>query len=431
MTIPPLTTGTATGATVTHDPAQGEPHDWLLSVRELSVHFDTPRGVVEAVDGVSFELRPGETLALVGETGCGKSVTARSLMRLVPTPPGHYPSGEVLLRSKEVGHDHAGPGEGLGEDTIDMLTLPMAEVTRIRGDRIAMIFQDPGKALNPSLTVRRQVGEVFGEHRWRSLLESAGQDPDDASRLARAVAKQRRGTLSGRLLQLRDRRLSRRLREALDKAVEQSLAETGIPNPRKVMNSYPHELSGGMKQRVMIAQALACNPDLLIADEPTTALDVTIQARILKLIADLQQRRGTAVLYITHDLSLVRQLADRLAVMYAGRVVEVGPVDEVLQHPLHPYTQGLLAAIPHAQTARGELAAIPGTVPQLVAPPPQCHFQSRCLHAAESCREVIPLLAGPGSHEVACLRYPASGQRAELDVRRLPEPAGAPTEART
>ncbi len=189
------------------------------------------------------------------------------------------------------------------------------------------------------------------------------------------------------------------------------------------MRSYPHELSGGMKQRVMIAQALACDPDVLVADEPTTALDVTIQARILQLIADLQQRRGTAVLYITHDLSLVRQLADRLAVMYAGRIVEIGPVDTVLERPLHPYTQGLLAAIPRAGTPRGELAAIPGTVPQLVDPPPQCHFHSRCPHAADACRESVPLLAGAAGHDVACLRYPDSVQRSGADRTRLPEPA--------
>lgn len=403
---------------LTHDPTPEERDDWLLSVRDLRVHFDTPRGVVEAVDGVSFDLKQGETLALVGETGCGKSVTARSLMRLVPTPPGRYPSGQVLLRGRAA--DGAAPA-------VDMLTEPMARVTRSRGDRIAMIFQDPGKALNPSLTVRRQVAEVFGEHRWRTLLASAGADPDKVGRLARRVAQQRSGASARRVLGLLDRRLARGLRAELDRAVERSLAETGIPNPKKVMNSYPHELSGGMKQRVMIAQALACDPDLLIADEPTTALDVTIQARILQLIADLQERHGTAVLYITHDLSLVRQLADRLAVMYAGRVVEIGPVDDVLGNPLHPYTQGLLAAIPRAGTPRGELAAIAGSVPQLVAPPPQCHFHTRCPYSSAACETVVPLLARreDAPHSVACLRYPDSGQRARID-NDLPEPAHSP-----
>ncbi len=401
--------------TKTHEQSADPTEDWLLSVRDLRVHFDTPRGVVQAVDGVSFDLRRGETLALVGETGCGKSVTARSLMRLIPTPPGSYPTGSVLLRG-------AGAESGPPGDVVDILTLPMSDVTRIRGDKIAMIFQDPGKALNPSLTIKRQVAEVFGEHRWRALLEGAGADPDQVGRLARGVAQQRSGSLSRHFLSLTNRRLARRLSDGLDRAVESSLAETGIPNPRKVMKSYPHELSGGMKQRVMIAQALACDPDLLIADEPTTALDVTIQARILQLIADLQDRRGTAVLYITHDLSLVRQLADRLAVMYAGRVAEIGPVDSVLHNPLHPYTRGLLEAIPHARTARGDLAAIPGTVPQLVSPPPQCHFHSRCSFAEKACQQVVPLLTSTADegHEVACLRYADSGQRSQFAGSELP-----------
>jgi oligopeptide/dipeptide ABC transporter ATP-binding protein len=409
----------ATTPSIVRDRGARAVDDWLVSVRDLRVHFDTPRGTVEAVGGVSFDLRRGETLALVGETGCGKSVTARTLMRLVQTPPGHYPTGSVLLR------DPAG-----GPDAIDLLQAPISEVTRIRGDRIAMIFQDPGKALNPSLTIRRQVSEAFAEHRWRSLLEQAGADPDRAGPLARRVVRQRGGAPSRRALQLQDRALARRLRQALDRAVERSLAETGIPNPRKVMASYPHELSGGMKQRVMIAQALACDPDLLIADEPTTALDVTIQARILDLISDLQARSGTAVLYITHDLSLVRQLADRLAVMYAGRIVEIGNADDVLSRPLHPYTAGLLAAIPQAGTRRGELAAIPGTVPQLVAPPPQCHFCTRCPHAAPACGEVVPLLSqtSGNEHSVACLRYPDSGQRDFLDLERLPNRATAGAE---
>jgi len=384
--------------------------DWLLRVEDLSVHFHTPRGVVQAVDHITFEVRPKETLALVGETGCGKSVTARSIMKLVPEPPGEYASGSILLRSPSTGA------------VIDMLTAPMDQVRATRGDRIAMIFQDPGKALNPSLTIGRQLAEVFGEHRARMLLTQAGIDPDHAPVGSGAIASQRAGVIRRNFFHLTHPGQSRALRAAVDDAVINALSDTGIPNPRKVMSSYPHELSGGMKQRVMIAQALACDPDLLIADEPTTALDVTIQARILDLINDLQQRRGTAILYITHDLSLVRQFADRLAVMYAGRMVESGPALEVLKAPQHPYTQGLLAAIPRAGTPRGQLAAIAGSVPQLVDPPPQCHFSSRCGWSAEVCTTHVPHLIGlPGERKVACLRFEQASsigvEEAEMPLR--------------
>jgi oligopeptide/dipeptide ABC transporter ATP-binding protein len=368
--------------------------DWLLRVEDLSVHFRTPRGVVQAVDHVSFEVKPKETLALVGETGCGKSVTARSIMKLVPEPPGEYASGAVLLRNLKTGA------------VTDMLSAPMDQVRATRGDRIAMIFQDPGKALNPSLTIGRQLAEVFGEHRAAMLLTQAGIDPEKGPIGSGSIASQRAGVLRRNFFHLTRRGHSRAIRAAVDDAVMSALSDTGIPNPRKVMSSYPHELSGGMKQRVMIAQALACDPDLLIADEPTTALDVTIQARILDLINDMQQRRGTAILYITHDLSLVRQFADRLAVMYAGRIVESGPALEVLKSPQHPYTQGLLAAIPRAGTPRGKLAAIAGSVPQLIDPPAQCHFSSRCTWCAEACTSHIPnLIHMPGDRDVACLRF--------------------------
>lgn len=388
--------------TVTHD-------DWLLRVNDLSVHFHTPRGVVQAVDHISFEVKPNETLALVGETGCGKSVTARSIMKLVPDPPGDYASGSILLRNPSTG------------SVIDMLSAPMDQVRATRGDRIAMIFQDPGKALNPSLTIGRQLAEVFGEHRAAMLLTNAGIDPEKAPYGSTAVANQRAGVLRRTFFRITHRGQSRALQAAVDEAVMDALADTGIPNPRKVMTSYPHELSGGMKQRVMIAQALACDPDLLIADEPTTALDVTIQARILDLINDMQRRRGTAILYITHDLSLVRQFADRLAVMYAGRIVETGPALEVLASPQHPYTQGLLAAIPRAGTPRGQLAAIAGSVPQLIDPPPQCHFSSRCTWCAQACTTHVPaLIALPGSRAVACLRF-ESADRIGAQSSQMPQ----------
>jgi oligopeptide/dipeptide ABC transporter ATP-binding protein len=365
----------------------------LLRVEDLSVHFRSSKGVAHAVDHVTFDIKPHETLALVGETGCGKSVTARSILRLVPEPPGEYASGSVFLRNAD------------GSET-DILAAPTKQVRAIRGDRISMIFQDPGKALNPGLTIGRQLAEVFGEHRLSMLFENAEMTGSKPSWLAQRVAQQRANGVQKLMFDLTSRGASKRLQKAIDESVMNALADTGIPNPRKIMKSYPHELSGGMKQRVMIAQALACDPDLLIADEPTTALDVTIQARILELIHQMQQRRGMAILYITHDLSLVREFADRVAVMYAGRIVEMGPSADVLASPQHPYTQGLLNAIPRAATPRGELAAIPGTVPQLIEPPAQCHFATRCEFASAACRSVIPasLTIGPG-RTVACHRF--------------------------
>ena len=367
--------------------------DWLLRVQDLSVHFHSRKGVVHAVDNVTFEIAPGETLALVGETGCGKSVTARSILKLVPEPPGEYASGTISLKQKN------------GSVT-EILSAPMREVLGIRGERISMIFQDPGKALNPALTIGRQVSEVFAQHRLALIFEQANLDLSKASRLEKRVITQQANILQTRFFELTQRRRAAALEKSLDKLVERALADTGIPNPGKIMSSYPHELSGGMKQRVMIAQALACDPDLLIADEPTTALDVTIQARILELIKEMQRKRGMAVLYITHDLSLVREFADRVAVMYAGRIVETGPSKQVLQSPQHPYTKGLLGAIPHRRTSRGELAAIPGSVPQLVSPPAQCHFFSRCKWAADACKQVVPRLQPIVSGRmVSCLRF--------------------------
>lgn len=384
--------------------------DWLLRVQDLSVHFHSGKGVVHAVDKVSFEIAPGETLALVGETGCGKSVTARSILKLVPEPPGEYASGSIELNQKN------------GTVT-DILSAPTKEVLGIRGERISMIFQDPGKALNPALTIGKQVSEVFAQHRLQMIFEQAGIDWSKASSFEKRFVMQRTNLIQTRFFELTQKSKAVALKKSMDKSVERALADTGIPNPRKIMSSYPHELSGGMKQRVMIAQALACDPDLLIADEPTTALDVTIQARILELIQEMQKKRGMAVLYITHDLSLVREFADRIAVMYAGRIVETGPSLQVLQSPQHPYTQGLLGAIPHRRTPRGELAAIPGSVPQLVSPPAQCHFASRCKWAAEACKQVVPRLQPiENKRMVACLRF-EEATAYELPSLSMPEPA--------
>ena len=381
----------------THDRAT---QPLVASVRDLKVYFQAKAGVVHAVDGVSFDIRDGETLGLVGETGCGKSVTARSFIRLVPSPPGIYAGGEIDFWSTEVRRN--------GGDPIDLLDIPHEEMLEIRGDRIAMIFQDPGKALNPALSIRSQVAEVFYQHRSEDILEPLGGE--NAPRLIRRAARQQSNSFERFLLMLPPwRAKTEKLRERVDVLVADALKETQIPNPRAIMDSYPHELSGGMKQRVLIAQALACNPDLLIADEPTTALDVTIQARILELIAELQARLETSVLYISHDLSLVKEICDRVAVMYAGRIVETGTTEEVFSDPKHPYTRGLMAAVPSALHKRGELAAIEGTVPELVDPPPACRFNTRCPFAVEICRTTDPGLVLVGAeHTVACFAYDTS-----------------------
>ena len=391
----------------------GEGTSNVASVRDLKVHFQSKRGVVHAVDGVSFDIRDGETLGLVGETGCGKSVTGRSFLRLLPVPPGILAGGSVTF------HPHAvcGACEGSGCDTcggagrqamaggsVDLLNVSTEEMRRIRGDRIAMIFQDPGKALNPTLTIGAQLSEVFLQHRTAEILERAGLSPDTSGVILRYASQEPRFG-DGWFLKLPGTRgMRQQVEAAVAKMVANALADTQIPNPAKLMERYPHELSGGMRQRVMIAQALACNPDLLIADEPTTALDVTVEARILELIRELQQRRKTSVLYISHDLSLVKRICDRVAVMYAGRIVEIGPTSDVFANPRHPYTRGLMAAVPTAGTPRGKLAAIRGTVPELVNPPRACRFTQRCPYETSACRNNDPELQRVSdAHSVACL----------------------------
>jgi peptide/nickel transport system ATP-binding protein len=320
----------------------------VLEVKNLQTVFFTASGLFRAVDDVSFTVGRGETLAIVGESGCGKSVTALSIMRLVPDPPGRIVGGSVTL-------------EGT-----DLLGVSDAEMRRIRGNRISMIFQEPMTSLNPVLTIGRQIAETVKLHQ----------------------------NLSGDA--------------AKERAVEM-LRLVHIPDAETRLRQYPHELSGGMRQRVMIAMALACNPQVLIADEPTTALDVTIQAQILDLIAELKDKLGTAVILITHDLGVVAETAQRVVVMYAGRKVEEAPVEALFDNPLHPYTRGLMLAIPRLDVdaeeggRRPRLQEIPGMVPLLTRPIVGCAFAARCGLATERCRTVAPpVVDAGGGHTVAC-----------------------------
>jgi peptide/nickel transport system ATP-binding protein len=323
----------------------------LLTVEDLRTYFDLRQGTVKAVDGVGFTLAPHETLAIVGESGCGKSITALSLMRLVPDPPGRIAGGRVELAG------------------VDLLTLGEEEMRAVRGKDIAMIFQEPMTSLNPVLTIGSQIAEAVLLHE-------------------KVNSKQ-----------------------AWQKAVDM-LRLTRIPEPEQRAHEYPHQLSGGMRQRAMIAMALACNPKVLIADEPTTALDVTIQAQILDIILDLQRTLGTAVILITHDLGVVAETAQRVIVMYAGRKVEEAPVEKLFARPQHPYTHGLMGSIPRLPSMRGEdagaverLQEIPGTVPALSNLPPGCVFAPRCAHAEDRCRAQYPAYEEkrPG-HWAACWR---------------------------
>jgi oligopeptide/dipeptide ABC transporter ATP-binding protein len=312
----------------------------LLGVEGLTLEVATDGGPVRLVEEVSFAIGPGEVLGLVGESGCGKSVTAMSVLRLLPEPPTRIAAGAVRFRG------------------LDLARADRRTLKGIRGREIGMIFQEPMTSLNPAFSVGWQLAEALRLH-----------------------TDLRRGALRERLVEV--------------------LRQVGIGAPERRLAQYPHELSGGLRQRVMIAMALACGPRLLIADEPTTALDVTVQLQILELIAALRRETGLAVLLITHDLGLVAEYADRVAVMYAGRIVETGPAASLFARPRHPYTVGLLAARPRLHGAREALVAIPGTVPSPRARPPGCPFQPRCSRRLERCAEMPPL-AGVGGHQVAC-----------------------------
>jgi oligopeptide transport system ATP-binding protein len=316
----------------------------LLSVRNLVTRFRTSRGTITAVNKVSFDVAAGETVAIVGESGSGKSVTALSILRLIPDPPGHIESGEIFFNGK------------------DLLKMDDAEVRAVRGDRIAMIFQEPMSSLNPSLTVGLQVGEPINLHRkatWSVALEKA-RDLLNLVRMSDTASR---------------------------------------------VSAYPHQFSGGMRQRAMIAMALACEPQLIIADEPTTALDVTVQAQILDLLKDLADRNGSALLLITHDLGVVARYADRVVVMYAGRVVESASATELYARPRHPYTRGLMASVPRLDGDTGmRLVPIEGQPPDLASIPSGCAFAPRCRQANDACRNAPPVLREiDQGHHVACI----------------------------
>ncbi|HET8911289.1 MAG TPA: ABC transporter ATP-binding protein [Ktedonobacteraceae bacterium] len=318
--------------------------EYLLEVQDLKTYFKARAGKVRAVDGVNFSIRPGERLGIVGESGCGKSVTALSIMRLIPQPPGIYAGGSILF------------------DDNDLLDMPESGLRKIRGSQIGMIFQDPMTCLNPTMTVGDQIAEGLRIH----------------LKLKKDEAHQRAIAL---------------------------LEQVGIPAAAERVDSYPHQFSGGMRQRVMIATALACNPKLLIADEPTTALDVTVQAQILDLMNAVCQDFKTALILITHDLGVVAGMTDRVVVMYAGKVMEEATTEELFANPCHPYTLGLLASVPRLDEQRiHELATIEGTPPDLLNPPSGCPFMPRCAFARKACREMPPLapVTGNSTHLKAC-----------------------------
>ena len=315
----------------------------ILDVRNLFVEFDTEEGIVKALNGVSFSLKKGEILGIVGETGCGKSVTVYTVLKLLPMPPARIVSGEVIYKGK------------------DLLKLDEEELRKIRGKEIAMIFQEPMTSLNPVFTVGKQLMDVILLHR----------------KVSREEAK-----------------------EIALKALE----DVKMQDPELIMKKYPHELSGGMRQRVMIAMALSCKPEILIADEPTTALDVTIQAQILAIIKEMQSKHDMSVIFITHDLGVVAQLCDRVVVMYAGTVVETAPIDIIFKNPVHPYTRGLLESIPKMDKKQEKLRSIPGMVPNLVSPPPGCRYHPRCERFLKGLcdKEAPKLLEVEKDHFVAC-----------------------------
>jgi oligopeptide/dipeptide ABC transporter ATP-binding protein len=314
----------------------------LLSIRHLEVEFTTERGVIRAIDDVSFDVYPGETLGLVGESGCGKSVTSLAVLGLIPSPPGRITKGSIVLNGTE------------------LVGMPESDYRSIRGSEASMIFQEPMTALNPVFTVASQMTDVLMRHQHMSRKQARGH--------------------------------------AID-----MLAMVGIPSPERRIDEYPHQMSGGMRQRVMIAMAISCGPRLLLADEPTTALDVTTQAQVMEQIVTLQEKLGTAVVLVTHDLGVVAETCSRAVVMYAGTIIEEAPIEDLFDRPRHPYTEGLMKSIPRIRKHKlKELPTIPGTVPDLLTLQPGCRFADRCYKVTDTCRQAEPGLERDGARAVAC-----------------------------
>lgn len=374
-----------------------EQSDILLDVKNLRTYFFTQEGVVKAVDGVNFIIRRDEILGLVGETGCGKSVTALSLLRLVRTP-GEIISGEILFN---------------GDDIVQMSEH---DILNLRGNKATMMFQDPMNSLNPVLRVGDQLSEVYELHQKEFLHEEL-EKANHENHILKAKLKQMKADLKNssvegaETLKKQIEAIKGRIRARIvlhDIAKRESaklLDRIGLPNAEDLLDRYPHELSGGMRQRIMIAMGLACNSELLICDEPTTALDVTIQAQILDMIRELKRKLHNSVLFITHSLGVIYELCDRVAVMYSGNIVEYGKVEDLFRNPQHPYTKGLMAAIPRVtrESRDKKLAIIPGMVPNLIFPPSGCRFHPRCPYAMQICKEVRPVLRMMDNNvQVAC-----------------------------
>lgn len=345
----------------------------ILTINELKTYFSTDRGLIKAIDDISLTLYEGEVLGMVGESGCGKSMTALSIMGLIPFP-GEIVEGEIYLKSEELTH------------------LEEREMRRLRGSEISMIFQDPLTTLNPVIKVGEQITESIRLHQGGGLWTNR---PQRLPLLFHPIERQK-------------------YKEKAWRRALEMMEQVGISSPEERMREYPHQFSGGMRQRAMIAIALSCNPSLLIADEPTTALDVTIQAQILDLMKRIQRESGMSILFISHDLGVICELCHRVAVMYAGKIVEMAYVDEVMESPLHPYTKGLLSSIPRLESLEYRIKPIPGTIPDPLHLPKGCNFAPRCSFSQEICRERVPPLEEVEGHQISCFFFREIEERGGL-----------------